>query len=622
MPRRTRAQPAVAALSDRERWALALLLLGPVAIVPDGLNRFVFAKAAVVCAGGAVAYTCRPRGGLARLVVWGLAIGAALLVAAALAGSAPLAQLIGRGPRYEGLAVLPVYVAAGASGARLLGPERAPEALRWAARLLAISAAAVGLLAVLEATGLRPLSTNVARPGSLLGNASDEGAFAVLALGPLTALGLALNDRWVQLGAVAAAVTIAVSESRGALVGAAVTAALLIWLLADRRERALVAGGLVVLAALAFALPATRSRTLGSSPLAGQTVSGRLMLWRESLSLIAQHPILGVGPSGFEDAIVRYHTLRWEEKIGPSNPPDSPHDLLLQAAVAGGLPFALLVVLLAGYAIFTGFASVLRERAARAPPLFAGITAGLVGYGVALSVHLTSPGTTSLAALFGGVLLARPPSTARARSTVRHWRLPRAVDVAVPSALAVLALALVLAAAAEIPMKAAIQAIGRGDLGSGQTDFNTAHDLRPWDIEVDLTAGHAYAVEALDGVAAAAGYGQPWLASARSRLPSSEQVLEDLAAVRDSTGAYDQAASLLDRALRLDPFNPQLLLRRGVVDAQLGSDGSAEQLFLEVARIAPASPQPWSDLATLYRAENRPADAERAAARAAQLSGG
>ena len=113
---------------------------------------------------------------------------------------------LGRPPRYEGAVALPVYLGAFVAGARLLGPRRAPGSTAWLLDGLAVAALAIGIEAALEAAGLRPLLSNVSRPGSLLGNASDQGAWALLALGPLAAVAIRLRGALHRAGAVGAAV--------------------------------------------------------------------------------------------------------------------------------------------------------------------------------------------------------------------------------------------------------------------------------------------------------------------------------------------------------------------------------------------------------------------------------
>jgi O-antigen ligase len=625
------------------RAGLALLALGPIAVMPGALNRFVFLKLAVVAAGVAVAALRPGLGRLPRPALAGVGAAALLLVAAALAGAAPLVQLVGRGPRYEGLPVLGLYAAAAAAGAALLGPAPPRARLSWFLDVLSVAVLFVSLFAIVEAAGLRPLSSSSSRPGGLFGNASDEGAFAVLVAGPLAVLGFALRRRLVLAGAAGATATAALSGSRGALAALLGVAVLTLAVTRGRHARTVVVAGLVAALAVALAVPSIRHRVTGQSALARHTVSGRVLLWRETLRLIASHPVLGVGPNGFEDAITAEHSLRWQQQVGPENPPDSPHDWLLQAAAAGGIPLLLLALAALVWVAVVGVRRALRERAERAPPVAAALLTGLAGYAGALLVHFTSPGPTMLAAVFAGALVCSPTpvrapsapqrsSPAPQRSTPARKRAKRTVT-AKPTAEPVgawriwvvlgsslLALVWLFAAVAEIPLRSAIVDVTGARLSAANAQFHDALRLRPWDIEVRLAAGHAFAAAALDGLSGASSLGRPWLTAPRTLLPDSEQVDEDLAALDAAAGDFTAADRLLDRALARDRHNPELLLRRGVVEAQSRQLAAAERDFLAAAVAAPRSSQPWTDLATLYRLENKPALAAQAAKQATERS--
>jgi len=534
----------------RERWALLLLAVGTAAFLPEALNRFVFPKLAVLALGVALAMTVPARGRLSRAATTILALGSLVLLASAAAGAAPLAQLLGRPPRYEGLLVLPVYIGAGVAAARLLGPGRARGSTAWFLDCLAIAALAIAIEAVLETAGLRPLQSDVARPGSLLGNASDEGAWAVLALGPLASVALRAREPIYIAGAVGAAVTLVCSASRGALAGALAAAVVLGLLLPRARLRLVLAAALAVLAAAVFLVPATRSRVTGTSRYAGHTTTGRVLLWEETLDLLGSHPVLGVGPSGYVDAIPAYHDRRYEVQVGPATPPDSPHNWILQAGAAGGLPLVLLALALAALTIRRGLESVGRQPTGGEAAAVAGILAGLAGYGVALLFFFTSPGTAPLAAILGGVLLSAPVA-----GVTRHGRAARIVA---SSVFAALALVLAGAAFAELPLRSAIEAAASGRLATADRDFRLARLLRPWDSGIDAAAGHAFAALARDRVPGAAASGVPWEARALAATPDSIEVLADAAEIDLATSRVREAARLLAVALRYDPSNPDL----------------------------------------------------------------
>jgi O-antigen ligase len=557
-------------LEVRERWALALLALGGCAFLPEALDRFVFPKLAVVTLGALLALSVRPRGRLPLAAILTIGAGALLLVVAALSGPTQMAQLIGRPPRYEGFVVLPVYVACVAAGARLLGQDRAAGATGWFLKWLSVAAVAIAVEAVLESAGLRPLASNVARPGSLLGNASDEGAWAVLALGPLASVALRTGGGLRVLGALAAATAVACSGSRGALAGLVGAAAVLMLLTPRPALRVILVCSVLVVAVGVLALPETRARVLGTSPLAAQTAKGREMLWSETLQLIADKPLLGAGPSGYIDTIPAYHTAKYERQIGPANPPESPHNVLLQAAVAGGIGLALLAVVFAGLTFRSGLLARREQKTGGEEAFVVGIVAGLAGYGVSLLFFFTTPGTTPLAAVLAGALLSRPLGTKTPMAT----RLERSGSAKAPGAtgqtarcvvrratqilLACFVALFVAAAVAEIPLRLGVEAAASDDFTRANEDFSLARDLTPWDGNVAAVATHAYAQLVRFGIPSAAAPGIRWSAKALQNYPSWVQALADAAALDAARGKRSTAATLFARARGLDPQNPEL----------------------------------------------------------------
>jgi O-antigen ligase len=625
-----------ASFSLPERVALLLIGVAPAAFLPRALDRFVFPKLAAVAAAVAVAALCPRRGRLPRSVVGLVGAGFVLLAVSALASASPLGAFVGRSPRYEGVFVLLVYVAAGAAGAWLLGPARRRGAVPWWLRVLAVMAVAVALEAVLEAFGLRPLQTDVARPGSLLGNASDEGALGVLLLGPFVAVSSRVRDPWCVVGALASAVAVVLSASRGALVGALAVLVVLVALGSSRRTRLVLAAAAVVLVAAAFSVPATRDRVLGTSPLAGTTVSGRTLLWDETLHLVAQHSLIGVGPSGYLDAIPAEHNRTWQVEVGPSNPPDSPHNWVLQAAADGGIPLAGLALALAAVVMWRGRRAVSGQPSPAEDATFAGMWAGLAGYGCALAFAFTSPGVTPLAAFFGGALVALPPSRLPGEAGAGRWREARIRGarvgrVGTAATLAALALLLALAALAEIPLRSAVIDTAAGRYQAAQHEFAIAEALRPWDGELEATAGHAFVVAAEQDVAAdlPTGAGPPAIQAIEAAVPAvnrelsdypdSLQALEDAAAIAELTHRPGRAASLLARAQALAPLDPEVLYSRGVVAGSRGQLALAVALLRQSAILSPTDPSPWQELAAVYAEEGNSALAAEAARHARDL---
>ena len=95
-------------------------------------------------------------------------------------------------------------------------------------------------------------------------------------------------------------------------------------------------GALLALVVGVLLLPTSRARLTGGTPFAEATITGRLLLWRETLTMVASQPLLGVGPSRFVDAIGIAHDATWADLVGPYAPPDSPHNVVLQVIAATG----------------------------------------------------------------------------------------------------------------------------------------------------------------------------------------------------------------------------------------------------------------------------------------------
>ena len=556
-----------------------LFAAGSATFLPFALNRFVFPKLAVASAGVLLAILAPVHGRLPRVASGLLGAAALWLLTAAIGGSTPVAALLGRPPRYEGMFVLPVYLGCVVAGARLLGPARAYGSTAWFLRWLSIVAIAIGAEAIFEAAGLRPLASNVARPGSLLGNASDEGAWALLALGPLGAVALRVGGRLYIAGALGAATALVCSGSRGALVGALAVVVVLAALAPRGAVRTALAIALAVIALGTLALPSTRARVTSTDALATQTVTGRELLALETIRLIDSHPLLGVGPSGYLDAIPAFHNRRFAREVGPANPPDSPHDWILQAAADGGVILALLAIALAGLTLRRGLQAVRTQPTGGEAAAIGGMLAGVVGYGVALLFHFTSPGTTPLAAVLAGVLLASANTKGPAQPTrggpaaALHSAagvLRRTGRGATCLALGALTLVLAAAAAAEIPLRSAIDATATDRFAAANRDFNTAHALRPWDDAIAATAAHAYARLAADGITSAAPAGAPWIAKALAAYPHWIQPLSDGATIDLASHRPTAAVALLSNAVGRDPANPDLWRQLQVADGVAG----------------------------------------------------
>src|ERR1039458_5947615 len=106
------------------------------------------------------------------------------------------------------------------------------------------------------------------------------------------------------------------------------------------------------------------------------------------------HPHIRSRRSSRALAIARDHDSRYERRVGPLNPPDSPHNWILQATVAGGVPLALLAIMLAGLTLQRGLRATRRQATGGEAAAVGEMLAGLVGYGKAALFQPNSPGPT------------------------------------------------------------------------------------------------------------------------------------------------------------------------------------------------------------------------------------
>ncbi|QHC65682.1 tetratricopeptide repeat protein [Rathayibacter sp. VKM Ac-2759] len=583
-------------------------MLSTVVLLPGAMNRWVLPKDLVMAAAVVLASVATATGSLPRRLVMVVGTAIAMLAAAALLGAAPLVQLLGRWPRYEGAITVGVYLGAFWLGARLLGPRSHPHLLDVLLHSASVAAAAVAGLAALESLGLRPVPGDLARPGSLLGNASDQGVFGVVVVALLAP---AAHRAWsrrspdavlLTIGLASALAAVVLSASRGALLGLAM--ALVVVLIGalvttdakDRRRLLLLAGAATVgLAGLVLAIPLTRERLLGLSPLASSSAAGRTTLWAETLRVVSAHPLLGVGPNGFMDAASTTHGPNWFAANGVGTTVDSPHSLLLQSATAGGVGLAVLLIAFCVLSLLAilrawGAASAGDRIAAGRRPLLLSALAASLGYVTSLSTHFTTPGNTLLmAVLLGAAVSATPPPSPAGK---RRWgSTARTVGLAAWVGL------LALTTAAELPLQEGIEASGRGRITAAERAFDTAQALRPWDADVTSIAAQSLTAAASAGASGAARAAVERSTDALARVPGSVVAAKALAAAQQFAGDPGAAIATLTALDERAPNDPETRHRLGTLLFSLGETQRAGVLLESAAELAPTDVTIWRTLA-------------------------
>jgi hypothetical protein len=526
--------------------------VAPLAVVPGGFTRFVLAKLLAVAVALCVGASLRPQGRIPHPLVVTLICGALVTAVAALAGDTPVASLVGRWPRYEGLPVLGLYAAALWLGARTVG--------RGLARTVQVAHALGGMslllcaVSVLEVVGSSPLGpSELDRPGALLGNATDQGVVAAMAALVVAGVLVRYRDSFLLLSLLAALATVALSGSRTAI---AVTAAGLVVVHVRSRERrlGLPLVGAAGLAVLALAVPGTRHRLPDLA-----TAEARLTQWRLTLDLVADHPWLGVGPSRYVDAFGRYEDADWVRFTGAATLADSPHNVLLQAAVVGGIPLVgVLVALL-----------VVVVRAARAAvsdhPESWVLLVPVTAYAVSLVGGFTAAGPTCLAGFLLGAAVAAPAPEREPR-----WRR-------LPAAAAGLAATVTVAAGcvADIRLADGIDQAASGTPADAVASLDAARSYQPLDGDIAMLGAQAMAARADAGDARAVDPATELARESLERTPGSYASLLALGVARRAGGDVEGSLEDLDRLVELFPFRAEAYHQRSLTRRLLGDvDGA------------------------------------------------
>ena len=249
---------------------------------------------------------------------------------------APVVSLLGNYGRYGGVATtLPAIAAAWLLVGHLAG---SPRRQRQLAGALVVSAAAGAVYLWAQQRGvdafawLEPWRTRPRHPPGALGNSNFSGAHIALAAGPAAYLAITTTGRrrvaWTATGILVLS-GVAVSQSRGAMMAAAV--ALIAIAVTSSTRRSLVTAGaigaMVIIAALALS-----ANEGGIEELLGATTwDERVDLWEVALEGAADRPVLGGGPD--------LYTLTFAEHASTSLAgvvSNEPHNVLLDQLDGSG----------------------------------------------------------------------------------------------------------------------------------------------------------------------------------------------------------------------------------------------------------------------------------------------
>jgi O-antigen ligase len=457
----------------------------------------------------------------------------------------------------DGVAALMLVVAV--AGGRL--PRRA---LLWP--LLAASGlgAALGLLQQwVELTWL----AQVTRPAGFFVSRAVAGEY--VAAGLLLTVGF-LTGRGRPLALVLVGLQVVFLVSTRSRTGWAVAALGLIWVgsrLARREQR--VVGATVSLAVVLALLltPGPRLDWNAPHPYAGSLRSlsrlelgGRLITWRNTLVLVADHPWLGVGPGGFAAVYPAYHRkVVRDEAFSASQQIEEPHNEPLRAAVEWGLPGLVLAALL-GVVLLRRVPRRLGRRTAALQGAL-----GALGLSSLVSLTFVAPPTLLLATCVAGLL----------------GRAGRGGPLRVPPALARLTAVLLVGLMAWM-------------------DVRQWQSSRAW-RQAEEAARQGSLRSAYEGLREAARHTHDAVAYARQ------------AEVARSAGDAHRCAEAAQEGLRHAPLSTRLLNLLGECEALRGNTTAASAAYTRELRLLPESPYALWGLARLSTGSMRSQLLQRAA---------
>jgi O-antigen ligase len=610
--------------------AATLIVIAVLAWAPDALDRWTLPKLLVLAVAALVALAAPSRGRIPLSVISLGMLAATLIVASSLLAADPVSAALGRWPRFDGLIAVTGVALAAWLGARLLGPgstasTASPASLvRGVAVTTAIGAGVLALVTAAEYVGLRPIASNLERPGALLGSASDQGAVAAVALTVLLArLSLPAADlpraRGAEAlllvsGTVAALSTVVASGSRAGLLGASAALIVVALLtltrrrspdglpLARRKSLVMIGGTLVALVSAVFAVPSTAQRLLDGSGLAAESAADRLLIWGETLSVLALHPVLGPSPGGFIDAVAAQHSPTWFAAVGQQTVLDSPHNVGLQLAIGGGP-----VLLLAGLALLALTArAVVRSRLGPRAPIAIIAGGGLVALLVPLAVQPTSAATLLLLGLWAGAALAAAPSATSS---------PRAIAAGALLAGAIAAFAIMLTAELHLGRAAHLATAG-SDVAAVDEALRNAQAARPFDPDIVIIGAELLVARVDAGDLGAKAAAHEWVDRAALAAPNSLAAGRAAVTLALAEGDLPLARARVDALIERVPQHPWPRHRSGGIALFEGDLERAERELLLAAERDPAWADPWLTLAALYDLTGQSAQAQQARAEA------
>ncbi len=246
------------------------------------------------------------------------------------------------------------------------------EKLTWVVRILFFDAVIIALWALFQSAGIGfydPSGRDVLpRVPSLLGNPN----FSSMFMTSVAAFGFFLfgyaktfwHKLYYGLGLFIIIWSVVLLSSRASLVGFAVSlcliGAVLLWHRLDRKVLLNLGLALIILGSLSATFYSiSRPKSVAQTfELTDQSLVNRFLAWDKSLTIIQEHPWLGVGLGNFH---IAFAPFRDSSLVSGGNFDDA-HNVFLQLAVTGGIPLTLIFALLLGVICWNSLLRVIKKH--------------------------------------------------------------------------------------------------------------------------------------------------------------------------------------------------------------------------------------------------------------------
>jgi putative inorganic carbon (HCO3(-)) transporter len=458
------------------------------------------------------------------------------------------------------------------------------DGARWRVlEAVTVAGAAVAGIGLLQHTEVLQLSIPViSTPGSTFGNRNQAAEAIAMALpfGVRAAASTPKRGSQLLLGAavVLELLFLGATRARGAWIGAACALAALAFLARARLSRTSIAVGIVAIAAAgaAASIPGHfNPRDAGDAKryagvveileegldTRGTAVRTRLGIWRRTVEMIREHPVLGVGPGNWPVAFPLHaepDALQDGVLTATRAPRQAHDDLLERTAETGGLGLLALGALVAATTVAARRRLVTVDDDAHSAS--AAAVASLIAL-AAISVGsfpLEMPATIALAGIALGFLAGNGQDTAAARGAA-HRESPSASRGALVVRFAVVAGALLVVSCTVARARRNLKASRW--LGVAESAMHRDRGTR----------GAAEALPALEHALDATP------ASYRAELRVSQMLLRE--------GRANEAASAARRALAIEPYAPEAWTALAAADLGAGDAGAGRRDASEALRL-------------------------------------